>query len=48
MEAEKDMLNSSYGLTMAKMKETEQQLLVVKRENEILKIKVHSILAVSK
>ncbi|XP_067401530.1 coiled-coil domain-containing protein 68 isoform X2 [Emydura macquarii macquarii] len=40
LEAEKDMLNSSYGLTMAKMKATEQQLLVVKRENEILKIKL--------
>ncbi|XP_073199680.1 coiled-coil domain-containing protein 68 isoform X2 [Lepidochelys kempii] len=40
LEAEKDMLNSSYNLTMEKLKETDQQLLLVNRENEILKIKL--------
>ncbi|XP_043370576.1 coiled-coil domain-containing protein 68 isoform X2 [Dermochelys coriacea] len=40
LEAEKDTLNSSYNLTMEKLKETDQQLLLVNRENEILKIKL--------
>uniref|UniRef100_A0A8C8SFJ8 Coiled-coil domain containing 68 n=1 Tax=Pelusios castaneus TaxID=367368 RepID=A0A8C8SFJ8_9SAUR len=40
LEAEKDMLNYSCNLTMGKMKEIEQQLLLVKQENEILKIKL--------
>ncbi|XP_074851873.1 coiled-coil domain-containing protein 68 isoform X2 [Carettochelys insculpta] len=40
MEAEKDELNSSYSLTMKKLKETDQQLLHVNRENQILKIKL--------
>uniref|UniRef100_A0A452H0C9 Uncharacterized protein n=1 Tax=Gopherus agassizii TaxID=38772 RepID=A0A452H0C9_9SAUR len=40
LEAEKDTLNSSYNLTVEKLKETDQQLLLVNRENEILKIKL--------
>ncbi|XP_005296919.1 coiled-coil domain-containing protein 68 isoform X2 [Chrysemys picta bellii] len=40
LEGEKDTLNSSYNLTLEKLKETDQQLLLVNRENEILKIKL--------
>ncbi|XP_014425715.2 coiled-coil domain-containing protein 68 isoform X1 [Pelodiscus sinensis] len=40
LEAEKDALNSSHNLTMGKLKDIDQQLLLINKENEMLKIKL--------